>query len=237
MISRLIFTLPAAALGVALFASPAPAQVLGMRAAAAAPRARSSFRLGAGAGIAHAGHRPYVTGAMFLPSLYYDPGYDYDDKSVAPGLAPVQVVIAPPAQPPVPVAAPVESLMLEYHNGQWVRVPTGGESAKYPQAMQPDSAQEPAPPLGMSNRKETSQPLPALPRVVLVFRDGHQEEIGKYIIQGNVIYVDSDYWSTGSWTRKIPIAQIDVQATLRRNAESGGKFNLPSGPNEIMVRF
>jgi hypothetical protein len=57
------------------------------------------------------------------------------------------------------------------------------------------------------------------------------------MIQGDLIYVSMDYWSSGSWTRQIPIAELDVPATLKLNRERGGKFSLPSGPSEIMIRF
>ncbi len=72
---------------------------------------------------------------------------------------------------------------------------------------------------------------------MLVFRDGHREEVRKYTINGDVIYASADYWSTGSWTREIPVAALDIPATLKLNAESGAKFALPSGPNEIVMRF
>jgi len=71
---------------------------------------------------------------------------------------------------------------------------------------------------------------------VLVFRDGHQEEIEKYTIIGPVIYAQADYWSTGSWRRKVAIADLDIPATLKLNQERGGKFSLPSGPNEVIFR-
>jgi hypothetical protein len=85
---------------------------------------------------------------------------------------------------------------------------------------------------------EPVAPSPAqLPPAVLVFRDGHMEEVGKYMIQGGVLYATSDYWNTGSWTRKIPLKQLDIPASLKLNQSLGTKFNLPSGPNEVMVRF
>jgi hypothetical protein len=82
---------------------------------------------------------------------------------------------------------------------------------------------------------ETPPPV-KLPPTVLVFRDGHQEEMESYTIVGPVLYTRSDYWTTGSWTREIGIAQLDVPATVRLNQERGVKFNLPSGPHEIIVR-
>jgi uncharacterized membrane protein len=71
---------------------------------------------------------------------------------------------------------------------------------------------------------------------MLVFRDGHKEEIERYAIIGAVIYTRADYWSTGSWTRKVTIADLDVPATLKLNQERGGRFTLPSGPDEVVVR-
>jgi hypothetical protein len=76
-----------------------------------------------------------------------------------------------------------------------------------------------------------------LPPAVLVFRDGHQEEVERYVVHGNVLYSSADYWTTGSWTRKIPIAELDVPASLKLNAERGGKLSLPTRPNEVVVRF
>jgi hypothetical protein len=75
-----------------------------------------------------------------------------------------------------------------------------------------------------------------LPPAVLVFRDGHQEEAAKYTIVGTTISIKTDYWSTGSWTRKIPIAELNLAATLRLNQERRAKFSLPSRPSEVIVR-
>ena len=81
-----------------------------------------------------------------------------------------------------------------------------------------------------------AKPPTELPPAVLVFRDGHQEEIGKYMITGATIYVSTDYWTSGSWTRKVQIAELDVPATLKLNQERGANFRLPSGPEEVIVR-
>ena len=71
---------------------------------------------------------------------------------------------------------------------------------------------------------------------MLVFRDGHQEEIRKYVINGATIYTSADYWSTGSWTRRVQIAALDIPATLKLNHDRGANFTLPSGPHEVMIR-
>jgi len=71
---------------------------------------------------------------------------------------------------------------------------------------------------------------------VLVFRDGRTEEVSDYTIMSGTIYSKADYWSSGSWTRKIQIADLDVPATLKQNQERGLSFVLPSGPNEVVMR-
>ena len=75
-----------------------------------------------------------------------------------------------------------------------------------------------------------------LPPAVLVFHDGRREEVSEYTIMSGTIYSKADYWTTGSWTRKIQIADLDVPATLRLNQERGVKFVLPASPNEVVVR-
>jgi hypothetical protein len=91
---------------------------------------------------------------------------------------------------------------------------------------------------GKSSRPqpEKASNLPtAAPSAVLVFRDGHKEEIGKYCIKGSTIQISSDYWSTGSWTQTVQISDLDVPATLKLNQERGTNFRLPSGPYEVMI--
>jgi len=235
MIRRLTIAFAVVALVSALFAPSTPAQGRGVHASGSATRAGVSFRLGGRAGVARRGQRQGFPGYPLLPFPYLYPDYDYE--SVAPEAPPVQALVAPPVQPPAPAAVPVESLLLENHNGQWVRIPTGGQLPAPPASVQPESAQAPDLGPGMTSQKEAGPPVPPLPHTVLVFRDGHREEIEKYIIQGNVIEASTDYWSAGSWTKKIPIESLDIPATLKLNEERGGKFNLPSAPNQVVVRF
>ncbi|MGA7793146.1 MAG: hypothetical protein WCA19_08910 [Candidatus Acidiferrales bacterium] len=237
MKSRLCIAVSVAALGAALFAPSVPAQGRhGMHAPAAAPRARSSFRLSAREGFDRPNQRRLLNDSAFLfPYLYADDEFDY--APIAPEAPPVQIVVPQPLQPPAPAASPVEPLVLENHNGQWVRVPTGSEMPAMPQSTKPDSAKAPAPNPGFVELPVAAPPLPALPPAVIVFRDGHTEEVAKYMIQGETLFTNADYWSTGSWTRKIPLSDVDIPASLKLNKERGTKFNLPSGPNEVMIRF
>jgi hypothetical protein len=247
MISRIAIAVSVAVLGAALFAPSAPAQGRGgMRAPAAAPRARSNFGISGRRGFARSHERRFLndSGFLFPPYFYPDfyPGDEFDYGPAAPETPPappVQVFVPQPPQPPAPAASPVEPLLLENHNGQWVRVPTGSEMPTISQSTKPDSVSPKAssPNPGFVELPAAAPPMPALPPAVIVFRDGHMEEVAKYMIQGVDLYTKADYWSTGSWTRKIPLAELDIPASLKLNKDRGTKFNLPSGPNEVMIRF
>lgn len=165
-------------------------------------------------------------GYGYLPGYY---PYDYPDgyEQEAPPPEQPPVVVEYPPQPPPPPAPPVESLLLEYKNGQWVRIPTGAQTPAGPLTAQPDVAAG----------QVAAQPRKMLPNTILVFRDGHKEEVDKYVIEGNIIYASTDYWSTGTWTKKIPLSELNVPATLKLNQERGVKFKLPSGPNEVVIGF
>ncbi len=236
MISRLSMALPVVILGASLFAPSASAQGRGMRASAVAPRSRPSFRVNGSERFGRQSQRRFLNDSAFLFPPYFYPDDEFDYGPVAPEPPPVQEVVAQPALPPAPAASPVEPLLLESHGGQWVRVPTGSQMA-IPQSTNPDSAHASSLPPGIAEPSAAAPPLPELPPAVIVFRDGHTEEMGKYMIQGVFLYTTADYWSTGSWTRKIPLADVDIPASLKLNKERGTKFNLPSGPNEVVVRF
>ena len=72
---------------------------------------------------------------------------------------------------------------------------------------------------------------------MIVFRDGHSENVEKYMIRGDSLYTTALDFSAGSLTRKIPLDQLDLSASLKINQERGAKFSLPSGSNEIVLRF
>jgi hypothetical protein len=115
---------------------------------------------------------------------------------------------------------------MEDRGGQWVRMPNGTELPTPGQAAQ-----------ASNSTAVTTEPAAKLPSAVIVFRDGHREEVERYMIQGDVFYTGANYWTTGSWTRKIQMADLDIPATLKANEDRGTKFNLPSSSSEVMVRF
>jgi len=134
------------------------------------------------------------------------------------------------------VPNPVESLVLELQGDHWVRITNYGQSETGGQSSEPGPERAANLPPATPRRIPAAVPPSKLPPAVLVFRDGHKEEIGKYVIQGATIYTSADYWSSGSWTRKVQIVELDVPATLKLNQERSAKFSLPSGPNEVMFR-
>jgi hypothetical protein len=233
MVSRLSIVLPAAVLAASLLAPSAPAQGRGIRIPPAAPRARSSFRLNGRDGFARQSHRRFSNGSGFLFFPYLYPEDDIDSGPVTPEPAPAQELVAQPAPP---AARPAEPFLMENHGGQWVRVPSGNQMA-IQQSEKPVSPQASNPRSGIAEPAAATPPLRELPPAVIVFQDGHMEELGKYVIQGAVLSTAADYWTTGSWTRKIPLAELDIPASLKLNQERGAKFSLPTGPNEVVVRF
>lgn len=228
MISRRTISLPVGLLIAVLFAPCAPAQMRGM----ASPRARGGLGIRTARRTALVrGARHHTYGWIFYP--YYAYGYDQDDYDREPPNPEVSrggEAREEPEQRQVAAARPVESLILENRGGQWVRIPTGSQVPISSQNITPQSNLT----TGIIALKEA--PI-KLPPALLVFRDGHQEEVERYVVQGNVLYISSDYWSTGSWTRKIPISELDLPETAKLNATRGSSFSLPTKSNEVVVRF
>src|SRR5262249_47443793 len=65
-------------------------------------------------------------------------------------------------------------------------------------------------------------PVPVTP-TVLVFRDGHRAEIQNYAIVGETLWDLDQRAST-----KIPLSDLDLDATQRENAARGMRFSVPS---------
>ncbi len=61
------------------------------------------------------------------------------------------------------------------------------------------------------------------PATALVFRDQHVEEVRNYAIAGGTLWVLNDH-QTG---KKIPLAQLDLQATVKMNDDRGVDFQVP----------
>jgi hypothetical protein len=168
---------------------------------------------------AHRHRSSYAHGPNFYPD-YYDDSGDQNERDRAGNST--RIIVQAPAPPP-PAAAPAkipEPLVMELRGDHWVRL---ASTASEPNGPYADPAAAHTPPA----------PLPA---AILVFRDGHQEEVSRYTIIGRSISIKSDYWTTGSWTRKILISDLDIPATLKLNQARRANFALPSRPGEVMMR-
>jgi len=75
------------------------------------------------------------------------------------------------------------------------------------------------------NRKPDVEPATAL-----VFRDQHVEEVHNYAISGGNLWVIND-----SAAKKIPLAQLDIDATVKMNDDRGVDFQVPQPALQIMI--
>lgn len=68
------------------------------------------------------------------------------------------------------------------------------------------------------------QPVAEQPPTVLVFKDGHQQEVVNYAIVGSTLYDLSN-----GRARKVALAELDLKATVKQNDQRGVDFQLPAG--------
>lgn len=193
--------------------------------------------------------------AILLPYPYYYSDYGYDSEEAAQP----QVVVVPAAAPvqPTPPVPPLEPLLIEWQGDHFERMTLSQKTTGTEQSGPDDAAKSaaksavrpsaPGSPLSSSLRpaRKVAAQRPSehprelareLPPAVLVFHDGRTEEVSNYTIMSGTIYSKADYWTTGSWTKKIQIADLDVPATLKLNHERGLNFVLPASPNEVVTR-
>jgi hypothetical protein len=64
----------------------------------------------------------------------------------------------------------------------------------------------------------------------LVFRDNHVEEVRNYAISGGTLWVLNE-----KAAKKIPLAQLDIPATVRKNDDRGVDFQVPEPSLQIMI--
>ena len=229
-----LVALSIAILGATVFVPSAQAQRHVASAPAGRPGAAVAWRGSARTRFVRQGHgRRFSSGSAFAPYFYSD--YDSEPETVD---APPAQIIEQTAEPAsaVPVPNRAGALVLELQDDHWVRITNSGQSQTGGQSSQPQSESLANLPTATPRRIQAEALPSELPPAVLVFRDGHREEIRKYIIEGATIYISTNSWSNGSWTRKIQVVELDVPATLELNQERGAKFTLPSSPNEVMIR-
>jgi len=68
------------------------------------------------------------------------------------------------------------------------------------------------------------------PATALVFRDQHVEEVHNYAIAGGMLWVLND-----EAAKKIPLAQLDLDATVKMNDDRGVDFQVPGPALQLML--
>lgn len=159
-----------------------------------------------------------------------DPFWSSDYASDQPYYAeptPQVILLQPQAEPESPQPR-AEPLMIELQGDRYVR--TGGFGATDSGTAQGSRF------LSSSLQQVTANAAPAHLPTVLVYRDGHREDVSGYAIIQNVIYARGDYYQDGYWTKNIQLSSLNIPATLKANQDDGVKFILPAGPNEVVTR-
>jgi hypothetical protein len=155
--------------------------------------------------------------------------------------APPVIILQPlstAAPAPAPSPAPASPLMIELRGDRYVQL-SGPESSGAEMILPEKFDPAPSPPRrspGPPRAATHTVAAPKLPPAILVFRDGHREETSDYTIADGVLYMRGDYYTNGSWNRKIELSSLDVSETIKSNQSRGVRFQLPSFPNEVIVR-
>ncbi|HEY6303192.1 MAG TPA: hypothetical protein VIX14_09010 [Terriglobales bacterium] len=75
-----------------------------------------------------------------------------------------------------------------------------------------------------------NRPKEMEPATALVFRDKHVEEVRNYAISGGTLWVLNE-----SAAKKIPLAQLDLDATVKMNDDRGVDFQVPGPTLHLMI--
>ena len=164
----------------------------------------------------------------YYPLGLFDPYYaDYLDTGYPAASQPPVIVVQPQAASvPERPAAPMQPLMIELQGDRYVQI-----SGDQPQAQMIDSP-VPAKPITRSNNPISSDSsTPA----ILIFRDGHREEVTGYTIADGRLYVTSNYLTTGFWIQYIELSILNMPETIAANSGRPHPFRIPSSPNEVIV--
>ncbi|MGB8580071.1 MAG: hypothetical protein WCD47_04570 [Candidatus Sulfotelmatobacter sp.] len=208
---------------------------------------RSGYRSGFGRNSSY----PYGSTYASLPFPFFGDSFDPDDiystgypvaSQPPPYLLQALSQMTGPAvnnigqamsSPTVNESSSSQPLMIELQNGHYVRVTStiaNGDPLPLDQSpIRPRSSQALSP-------IHSTPPAQPLPPAVLIFRDGHREEVRDYSIADGILYARGDYYTDGYWNKKIDLASLNVAETLRANNERNVNFVLPSSPNEVVTR-
>jgi hypothetical protein len=176
---------------------------------------------------------------FFYPLGFSGPFYsDYVSTTGYPVASqpPVIILQAPSATAPVPErpSSPNEPLMIELQGDRYVQV-SGDETSQTEMRRVDPLPDIPRQRKRLSVAAAHSVPTKEFPPAILLFRDGHRERVSDYTIADGILYAHSDYFTTGSWNRKIQLSSLNLSETVTSNQSQGVRFQLPSAPNEVIV--
>jgi hypothetical protein len=208
---------------------------------AAAPSASAQRMFSGSPRLAANHHRRGYARSSFFPLAFSDPFYsDYLSSTGYPVASQPPVIILeappPPASGPdrssLPSQSSIQPLMIELRGDRYVQVAGDDPSEEMTETI-------PSAPSRQSRSSNSATPAVAaneLAPAVLVFRDGHRENVSEYTIADGVLYTNDDYYTNGSWNRKIALSSLNLPETLRSNQARGVRFQLPTAPNEVIIR-
>jgi hypothetical protein len=230
--------------------------------AAVAPCAKAQQSIHRGAHFSHRTHRSSPLTSLLAP--FFGDSFNPEDLASAgdptqapPFLLPATRALSGPAGFEGPPENTHENssqpLLIELQGDRYVRVsgtPADGEARPLTLAAGPlaptrsqslKSARNPLPkPLApnsvTSSALAAASPAGDLPPAILIFRDGHSEEVRDYTIADGFLYARGDYYHDGYWNKKIDLSALNLAATMQTNATRNVKFALPSSPNEVITR-
>ena len=186
------------------------------------------------------GFRPFDRARLANSTFFYgDPYFFADYPTMSYAAVPTPQVIVVQAAAPVSSAQSdikPESLLIEAKDSGYVKIDTGTLQVDGSPADQISKFSQPKSSSGRSRAAPSPAPPVPLPSAILIYRDGHSEQVPDYAIIGGTLYARGDYWLQGYWSKPIQIAALDIPATIHANQARGVKFVLPSSPNEVVTR-
>jgi hypothetical protein len=86
--------------------------------------------------------------------------------------------------------------------------------------------EDPSPAAQVPDPPPAQQSVIALQPTILIFKDGHKQQIGNYAIVGSSLYD-----LTAGRRQKVALADLDLVATQKANDDEGNDFRLPQLPD------
>jgi hypothetical protein len=142
-------------------------------------------------------YSPYYSGYAYAPYAY---PYDYDGEEY---------------NDSADSQAPPSDYRDDYRNNDDRRVLDQDYRAELNRPTEQSSSSERSP-----------EPIVAQPSTLLIFKDGHQQEVSNYAIVGGTLYDLSDGRS-----KKVQLTDLDLSATVKENDERGVEFQVPAQLN------